>query len=70
MTYRLSVEERTKRARQQQSQYWRDPEHRLKRVNAYRQRRGLPLASDVSQIGQSKPRGSDGRFTQGPGGGQ
>ena len=67
MTYEIPLAERMVKAEQAKARYWADPRQRLRRINAYRQRKGLPLLERCEDMRPShlfNPRDAKGRFTK------
>lgn len=50
MTFRLSLRDRQRFARNKRERYHRDPAYRLERINASRARKGLPPYGSLAEV--------------------
>lgn len=66
MMYSIPLAERMVKAEQAKARYWADPRQRLRRINAYRRRKGLPTLERLEDMRPSRkhqpPRDASGRF--------
>ena len=65
MTYSLPLTERLRKSEYNRARYWSDAEFRLKQINRYRARKGLPAAEsldDTTSSRHGRKRDARGRF--------
>jgi hypothetical protein len=62
MIYKMPLRTRLRHARYNRERWQRDPEFRLRRINARREQRGQPPYASLAEIPERQPRGERGKL--------